>query len=90
MGVNDMHTMHVGSKIVHVYVQLVWDSYRSISSTIERGRAELHIDTKNKTKRAEMTDIEMTNFSAAYGWGHLWIGGKSVAIKPALGHLVHK
>ena len=22
MGVNDMHAMHVGSKVVHVYVQL--------------------------------------------------------------------
>ena len=38
-----------------------------ISSTMKRRRAELHIDTKNKTKRAEMTDVEMTKISAAYG-----------------------
>ena len=31
------------------------------------GRAELYIDTKNKTKRTEMTDVEMTKISAAYG-----------------------
>ena len=34
---------------------------------LKRGRAELHIDTKNKTKRAEMTDVEMAEISAAYG-----------------------
>jgi hypothetical protein len=34
--------------------------------TLKRRRAELHIDTKNKTKRAEMTDAEMIQISAAY------------------------
>ena len=33
---------------------------------LKRGRAELHVDTKNKTKRAEMTDVEMTKILAAY------------------------
>jgi hypothetical protein len=28
---------------------------------------ELYIDTKNKTKRAEMTDAEVIQISAAYG-----------------------
>ena len=50
----------------------------------------MYIDTKNKTKRAEMTDLEMIKISAAYGWWHLWIGGKSVTIKPVLGRSVHK
>ena len=45
-----MHAMHVGAKIVHVYVPL------------KRRRAELHIDTKNKTKRAKMTDAEISSF----------------------------
>ena len=88
IGVNDMHAMHVGSKIVHAYVQpylLVWVILSQVS--LKRRRAELHIDTKNKTECAEMTDVEMTNISAAYGWGHPWIGGKSVTIKLALGHL---
>ena len=54
-------------------------------------RASLRIDTKNKTKRAKLTNVEMIEILAAYGWEHLWTGGKSVTIKPALGHLiVHK
>ena len=31
---------------------------------MKRGRAELHIGTKNKTKRAEMTDVEMAEILA--------------------------
>ena len=34
---------------------------------LERRRAELHTDTKNATKRAEMTNVEMIKISAAYG-----------------------
>jgi hypothetical protein len=37
-----------------------------------------------------MTDAEMIQISAAYVWWHLWIGGKSVTLKTALGHLIHK
>ena len=31
---------------------------------LKGGKAELHIDTKNKTKRAEMTDVEMAEILA--------------------------
>ena len=73
-GVNDMHTVHTGAKIMNVYVWLyllVWISTRSISSTIEK--VELHIDTNNKTKGAEITDTEIIHFSATYCWCHLWV-----------------
>ena len=33
---------------------------------LKRGRAELHIDTKNKTKAAETANRETIQFSAAY------------------------
>ena len=34
---------------------------------LNRGRAELHVDTKNKTIGAEIADKEMIKFSATYG-----------------------
>ena len=34
---------------------------------LKRGRAELHTDTKNETKGAEITDTEIIQFSAAFG-----------------------
>ena len=34
---------------------------------LNRGRTELHVDTKNKTIGAEIPDKEMIKFSAAYG-----------------------
>ena len=34
---------------------------------LKRERAELHTDTKNKTKRAEITDTEIIQFSTAFG-----------------------
>ena len=67
--------MHMGSKIVHVYVQLyllVWDSYQV---PLKRGRAELHFDTKNKTKCAEMTGDDKVFgcvwLRASLNWGQI-------------------
>ena len=34
--------------------------------TLKRRRAELHIDTKIESKRTEMTDVEVNQFSAVY------------------------
>ena len=60
-----MHTMHMEAKIGHVNVQLC--ELVVLSGVPLKRRAELHTDTKNKTKRAEMTDVEMIKILAAYG-----------------------
>ena len=88
MGVNDMHAVHMGAKIVHVYVQLyllVWIGTRSISITIEKKKSWASQDTKNAAKGAGMTGTRMIQFSAVYGWCHLWIGGKSLTLKQCYG-----
>ena len=53
---------------MYVYVQLQCElAIVLFKVPLERRRDELHIDTKNATKRAEMTDVEMIKISAAYG-----------------------
>ena len=67
MGVNDMHAVHVGAKIVHVYVQLCLLVLVLSQVPLKRRRAELHNDTKNAAKGAGMIGTRMIQFSAAYG-----------------------
>jgi hypothetical protein len=55
-GVNDMHAVHMGAKIVHVYVQL-YILVVILPTVLLKRRAELHIDTKNKTKGADIIQI---------------------------------
>ena len=57
---------------------------------LKRRRAELHIDTKNKTTGAEIANTEMIQILATYRWCYIWIGGKSVTPEIALWHSVHE
>ena len=53
--------------IVHVYIHVqLYLLVRVSKVPLKRRRAELHIDTKNKAKHAEMTDVEMIKILAAY------------------------
>ena len=54
IGVNDVHAMHTGLKIVHVYVLKDVTSKCELAvffifGTIEKKTSWAHIDTKNKT-----------------------------------------
>ena len=78
MAMRGLHCAYVGYchahhalvvKIVHIRVQLYLIVIAIILSKVplKRRRAELHIDTKNKTKCAEMTNVEMNQFPPTYG-----------------------
>ena len=90
MGVNDMHAMYTGTKIVHVYVQLyllVWVSTHSISSTNWK---EEELSFTLIPKGAKITDTDMIDpFSAVYavaGLSGAWGGIGLPCFCTSVGH----
>ena len=66
-GANDMHVVHMGAKVVYIFVQLFlqWELVLILSQgPLKRRRAEVHSDTKNAAKGAGMTNTQMIQFSA--------------------------
>ena len=63
-----MHAVHVVAKIMYVDAPFYCELVLVPSQVpLKRGRVELHIDTKNKTKAAEIANREIIQFSVAYG-----------------------